>query len=102
RSITISEMRFYAYDSLEADILALYGDDLHVTLAEGVDEETINALEERLNTRDNGELHPDYNKLKTELDNARGLLLESLNDVVSIHTSITAQSDGHLGINGLN
>ena len=100
--VSISEIRFYAYDSLEDDIFALYADNLHLTLAQGVDEEKINALAARLETRDNGELHPDYDKLKTELENARGLLSASLSDAVTIHTTISAKNDTHLGINGLN
>ena len=100
--VSISEIRFYAYDSIEDDIFALYADDLHLTLAKGVDEDTINELEARLEIRDNGELHPDYTRLKTELENARGLLSQSLSDAVEICTTITAKNDTHLGINGLN
>ena len=104
KPVSISEMRFYAYDSLEDDILALYADDLHLTLKPEVDEAAIQALETRLNTPDeaSGELHPEYSALKTELDNARGLLDQGLNDVLQVSTGITAARDGHLGFTGLN
>lgn len=104
RPVSIAEMRFYTYDSLEDDIFALYADDLHLTLNEGVDEGTIEALQTRLDTPDqvSGEYHPDRDKLQRELDNARGLLSASLQDVVQVHTGITAQKDGHLGFTGLN
>ena len=74
--VTISEIRFYEYDSLENEILGLYADDLFITLKDGVDRETIDALEKRLNTPDPacGELHPEYDALKKELENARVLL----------------------------
>ena len=59
--VSIAELRFYAYDSLEDDILALYADNLHMTLEEDVDESTIQTLQTRLDTPDevSGELHPD-------------------------------------------
>lgn len=102
--VSIAEIRFYTYDSLEDDILALYADDLHVTLRDDVDEATIEALQTRLDTPDevSGELHPERVALQRELDNARGLLETSLNSVVQVHTTITAKKDGHLGFTGLN
>ena len=104
RPVSIAEIRFYAYDSLEDDIMALYADDLHVTLQEGVDEETINGLQTRLDTPDSvsGELHPEYDALQRELDNARGLLDETLMNVVNVHTTISSKLDGHQGFTGLN
>lgn len=102
--VSIAEIRFYTYDSLEDDILALYADDLHVTLRDDVDEATIEALQTRLDTPDevSGELHPERVALQRELDNARGLLETSLNSVVQVHTTITAKEGGHLGFTGLN
>lgn len=104
KPVSIAEMRFYRYDSLEDDILALYADDLHVTLDSDVDEKTIEALQTRLDTPDeaSGELHPEREALQRELDNARGLLESALSDVVEVHTTITAKKDGHLGFTGLN
>lgn len=102
--VSIAEIRFYAYDSLEDDILALYADDLHVTLRPDVTEDTLNALQARLDTPDevSGERNPEYDTLQRELDNARGLLDASLQDTVTVHTTITSKRDGHLGFTGLN
>lgn len=102
--VSISEMRFYRYDSLEDDILALYADDLHLELKEDVNEATIAALQERLDTPDSvsGELHPEREALQKELDNAKGLLDNQLKQAVEVHTTISASYDGHLGFNGLN
>jgi len=104
RNISIAEVNFYHYDSLEDDILALYGDDLHTTLKEGVTEETIRALQQRLDTVDakSGEYHPERTVLQKELDNAKGLLQSGFRDVIKVNTEITARKDGHLGFSGLN
>ncbi len=104
RNITIAEVNFYHYDSLEDDILALYGDDLHTTLKDGVTEETIDDLQERLDTPDakSGEFHPERVTLQRELDNASGLLSSGLRDIIQIHTGISAAKDSHLGFSGLN
>ncbi len=104
RNISIAEVNFYYYDSLEDDILALYGDDLHTTLKEGVTEATIRALQERLDTVDakSGEYHPERTVLQKELDNAKGLLQSGFRDVIKVNTEITAKKDGHLGFSGLN
>lgn len=104
RNIVIAEVNFYHYDSLEDDILALYGDDLHTTLKEGVTAKTIDALQERLDTVDakSGEYHPERAALQRELENARGLLTSGLRDIIQIHTGISAGKDGHLGFGGLN
>ncbi len=104
RDIIISEVNFYYYDSLENDILALYGDDLHTTLKENVTEATIDALQKRLDTKDakSGEYHPERAMLQRELDNARGLLTSDFQGITEINAKITAAKDGHLGFGGLN
>ncbi len=104
RPISIAEMRFYTYDSLEDDILALYADDLHLTLRDDVDASTIQELQDRLDTPDavSKELHPDYEALQRELDNARGLLEADYYDVVKVHTSISTALDSGVGFTGLN
>ena len=103
-NITIAEVNFYHYDSLEDDILALYADDLHTSLKEGVNEETIAALQKRLDTKDekSGEYHPERILLQRELDNAKGLLTTEFSDIIQIQPKITAAKDRHLGFGGLN
>ena len=104
RNIVIAEVNFYHYDSLEDDIMALYADDLHTVLKEEVTEDTIAALQKRLDTKDekSGEYHPEREALQKELDNAKGLLNAGLGGVLQINPAITAAKDGHLGFSGLN
>lgn len=104
RGIAVSELRFYEYDSLEADIQALYEDDLHLTLRADVTMDTINALYARLDEQHNGETHPDRDLLKQELDEAK-LLFETqgaLGGVVEIETAISDKQDGKISVGGLN
>ena len=102
--VTVAEVRFYAYDSLEDDIMALYADDLHITLKPEVDADTIAALRTRLDTPDpvSGEKHPEYSTLLKELENAEGLLDSQLRQTISIDPAITASADKHVGFTGLN
>ncbi len=104
-NVVIAEVNFYDYDPLEDDILALYADDLHSTLRPEVGQADIEALQKRLDTRDekSGEYHPERAALQKELDTAKAILdMTDLNDVVQIYPSVTAAKDGHLGFGGLN
>ena len=106
-NVVIAEMRFHAYDSLEADIMALYADDLHLELKDSVTVEGIDALQRRLDAPDevSGEFHPYRTALQTELDSARKLLAtEGLEGTVRVHNAISAKRDSSrsLGIGGLN
>ncbi len=102
-TITVSEVYFYHYDSLEDDIDALYTDDLHIELKEDVNQETIDKLRERINTKDevSGEFHPDKEKLEKELAAAEDLLKANPMEIVKIHNGITT-SDYNRGFGGLN
>lgn len=104
RNITLAEIRFYHYDSMEDDVMALYADDLHTKLKTDVTLATIEALQNRLDTPEekSGELHPEYDAIKKEIDNAKGLLDASLREAMTINPQITAAKDGHLGFSGLN
>ncbi len=104
RNIVVAEVNFYHYDSLEDDILALYADDLHTALKDGVTEADIEKLQKRLDTPDekSGEYHPEREALQKELNNARGLLDSALGAAIEITPLITARKDGHLGFGGLN
>ena len=104
RKVIISEVHFYYYDSLENDIKALYQDEMHTILKDTVTESTLDELQARLDTKNNGELHPDHQILQLELDTAREILQNSgLGESVVIHTGITAMKDGsRLGFSGLN
>ncbi len=104
QAMMVGEIRFHTYDSLEDDIMGLYEDAMHVTLRQDVTEETIAALETRLNTPDtvSGEKHPLYDELLLELENARNILHANLDPAYVVENQITARKDSHLGFGGLN
>ena len=104
--ISIAEMKFYHFDSLEADIFDLFEDDTHISLKPEVTLEDIHNLEKRLNTKDpvSGELHYKKGILEVELNNAKAILnQEALRSAIKIDTTVTKAKDGHLGFqSGLN
>ena len=104
RLMKISEIHLHHYDSLEDDIMALYEDDMHTVLKDEVTEETILALEERVNTKDtvSQEFHPAREELLKELDVAKGILENRQEKVYPVNVSITASKDSHLKFSGLN
>ncbi len=96
---TISEIAFYHYDSLENDIEALFTDDTHIALRDGVNRNMLDALQERLDTPDpvSGELHPDKGALQLVLKDAYALLDGNLDTtVIPVDNQITAGADKHL------
>ncbi len=103
-NITISEMKFYYYDGLAKEIDGLYTDNLHLSLREGVTEDTIKALREKLDTVDPtcNEYHPDRVGLHKELDNAMALLnQQELGAVIPVNTKIAENADSHLDFGNL-
>lgn len=103
--VTVSEVRFYEYDSIEQDIDDLYEDDLHITLKADVNEKTIETLENRLNTKDtkSGEYHPEREALLKELQEAKELLATSgLSGVLAVNPRINASADSQIAVGGLN
>lgn len=104
--ISIAEMKFYHYDSLEEEISDLFEDETRLTLKPGVTKETIDTLEQRLEVKDpvSGEYHFKKGILEVELKNARAILdQEQLREAMKIDTAVTKANDGHLGFqNGLN
>ena len=105
RKVTISEVRFYTYDSLEQDILGLYADNLYLTLKESVTGETLAALQERLDTPDpvSGEYHPEREALQKELTAAKQLFeTGNLGGVTEINTEISLKKDSGIALGGLN
>lgn len=105
-SVSIAEMKFYYYDSLDDEVEALYADSLHVTLADNVTKEMVDALEKRTNTKDevSGEYHPRRDLLLREIENARNILEnEKLSDPIRVDTSIIKAKDNVLKMaSGLN
>lgn len=103
RVITVSEISFYNYDSLEDDIMGLYEDELHTVLKGSVTEQTIQDLRNRLQTKDEAsvEYHPDKDRLEKELDNAEDILNNQLSEPILVHNTITTR-DTDRGFSGLN
>ncbi len=98
RMVSISEMKFYYYDDLAHNINDLYEDAMHLQLKSDVTFELIDELENRLNIKDSvsGELHPNYESLKKEIDYARELLnTGALAEIIKVDTSITPKADSH-------
>ena len=103
-TISISEVYFYEYDSLEEDIMALYTDDLHTVLREDVTQATIDGLKKRINTVDpvSKEYHPDKKYLEQELQTAQDILdAKNLGNTVEVHNTINTRDVGR-GFGGLN
>lgn len=102
-SISISEMKFYHYDTIQTEINNLFTDQMHLVLRTDVTEETIKALEDRLNIPDtySGELHYKKDLLQRELDTARLILNdEKIKPAIQIDTSVSKKYDGHLSMSG--
>lgn len=109
RYIDIAEMRIHGYDSIAADINALYSDDFHIKLVDGVDTARLDALQARLDAPDetSGEYYPYRKSAQLELDFARQLLEDEnagLGEVVTLHSDLNDAADSakNLGISGLN
>lgn len=103
-NMKIGEIRFYQYDSLEDEIMALFVDEMHTTLRDDVTTAMLDALEARLNTPDpvSGEKHPLYSELELDINAARDILSLNLSPAFEVDNTITASRDGHLGFGGLN
>lgn len=108
-TITIADIYFYYYDTLEEEIMtSLYEDDLHTVLKDTTTQEVIDDLRSRVNTVDeiSGEYNPKKESLLKELDLAEQILNDgALKDAktVPIRTEINAP-DVNLkrGFRGLN
>lgn len=93
--IKISELKYYTYDTLAEDIQNLFGDDLQITLKENVTQKTINDLSERLEIKDQGELHPDYVSLKKDLDYAQQILQDKdlSKEITTVDQKMSTKND---------
>ena len=103
-TISVSEVYFYEYDSIEEDIMALYTNDLHTELKPEVTMDTINELEKRINTVDpvSKEYHPDKENLERELQTAKEILQDgNLGRTVEVYNTINTKDVGR-GFGGLN
>ena len=102
--ISLAEVYFYHYDSVEDDLMALYADDLHLTLVDGVKKTQLDELKKRIESTDEfGNPHPDKDRLLKEWETAYALLMDELlsQRVTTIYPGITT-SDTNRGFSGLN
>lgn len=104
RRISVAEYKFYHYDPLEDDIMALYADDYHVSLKADVTQAQIDALRARLAEQDtvSNELHPKKEVLETELLNAEQILKDGnlQADILKVDNKDTTKSDSHITFAG--
>ena len=87
RAVTISEMKFYEYDSLEDEVYGLFKDKLMLELNEDVTQEKIDELRKRANTIDpvNMVYHPNQTQILSDLQRAQDLLDDvKLNDNIKV------------------
>ncbi len=102
--ISIAELKFYYYDSLEREIMSLYEDSYHVSLRGDVHQADIDALRNRLGVPDevSGELHPKAEILEAELANAERILKEGNMDaeIVAVDSRDTEKADSHITFRG--
>lgn len=92
KNLSISEMKFYHYDSLEDDVKSLFVDELRLVLNDDVTQETIDKLVTRAKTIDpvSLEYHPNQKGILEELEMAQNLLNDAnLNkEVITLDASI--------------
>ncbi len=103
-SVNVSEVYFYRYDPLKGELRALYADDLHTTLVEGVTEQQLNDLKARIEASADefGEPNPDKAQLLREWETAWQIYHDQFaGSVTRVHGGITASGDEH-GFGGLN
>ena len=101
---TISEIKFFKYNSLEDDVNGLFADDMHATLREeGVSQDDIDTLRERLTVKDEtwDEYHPKKSLLESELDLAEQLLKDGMSQpALHVKFDITTQGVGNSQVGG--
>lgn len=92
KNLSISEMKFYHYDSLEGDVEGLFADDLRLVLNDEVTQETIDELMTRAKTIDpvSLEYHPSQESILEDLEMAQNLLNDANldKDVITLDASI--------------
>lgn len=112
RGITVAEISYYDYDSLEHDINNLFKDAMHLELVSGVtsgdsteSKLDLADLQRRLDTQIDGEYNPERDLLQNELNTAKDIYehRETLRKIVEIDPTVTKAKDGHITFkSGLN
>lgn len=90
-NISLSEIAFYQYDGLADEINALFANESHTELAQGVEEGTIEALRTRASRAE--AYYVDRKILLDELDNAQQLLEGRRNELM-VYSGLQSRSAG--------
>ena len=89
---SISEIRFYNYDSIEDETRDLFTDDLQIQIKDDVTQEMITKLVNRANTKDevSGEFHPNQKLILEELQLAQDLYNDrkKLTEIMTLNEEI--------------
>lgn len=88
-NVSLSEIAFYEYGDLDDSITALFANDSHTALAEGVDQDKIDALRARASDAD--AYYVNREVLLDELDNAQQLL-EKKDSELNVRTGFTSRT----------
>ena len=99
RKITINELKFYTYDSIEGEIDALFKDAERITLNDNITLEMIKDLQNRLEKTDpvSGEKNPKYDILTRVLEEAINIYnKKELGASIQVNTKLGSGRDNHL------
>lgn len=98
--VTVSELKFYYYDSIENDVRDLFADDMRIELKDDITLEQIEELELRANTIDeiSKEYHPQRENLLYDLNTAKSILQDrEIADTIVVNQNINNGRNSHLG-----
>ncbi|MBN1057570.1 M60 family metallopeptidase [Clostridium botulinum] len=99
-NVTVSELKFYHYDSLETDVKNLFTDDMRIELKDDVTLEEITELENRANTLDDisKEYHPQRDNILYDLNTAKSILEDrNIAETITLDQNINNSRNSHLG-----
>ncbi|MGL5692892.1 MAG: M60 family metallopeptidase [Peptostreptococcaceae bacterium] len=100
-NVSISELKFYEYDSLENDVDNLFKDNLMLELKSHVTQQKIDELTKRAKTIDSYsmEYHPNQEQILSDIKRAQDLLddINIKDDIKVLDASINSSSKNNIG-----
>lgn len=100
--ITIQELKVYNYNSLDHDIDAIFTDDTHTMIKDGVTVNTIQALIDRSNELDpvTDEMHPHHDSQMAELNYAMDIAKNGAHEIdyVNVDNQVTSRGEPATGM----
>lgn len=104
RRISVAELKFYHYDTVEDEIFGLFDDIYHITLRGDVNQDTIEGLRKKLEYVDDvsQEQNPRKEDLEKELDNAEDILAnkDGLSEIMIVDNKDAESADEHITFKG--